>query len=200
MRAAGRSGAGSTALLAALFLAVGVVGGLALAYLTGNLPLGGSRAVTVEEVRELNELSSVQWTQSVPVMEESGGSVMVPEFLRGESVVLIAVGEVRAGVDLGKLQKEDVSVEEGRVTVDLPEPEILSSALDEERTEVYDRDQGLLNFNPDEDLETEARRDAVRRIEASARENGILEDAEANAETGLRSFLRSLGFEEIRFE
>lgn len=131
---------------------------------------------------------------------ESGAIPRVPEFLRGESVLLIATGEIRAGVDLDELRLGDVSVEEGRVTINLPEPEILSAALDEEETRVWDRDQGLLDFNPDEDLETEARREAVRRIEDSALDDGILDRAEENAETSLRSFIQSLGFEEVEFE
>jgi hypothetical protein len=188
-------------MLAALFLVVGAAGGLAFALFTGGL--GGLRQgsePTVKDIRKLEELSSVQWTQSVPVTQESGGFGPVPEFLRGESVVLIAVGEVRAGVDLGKLREGAVSAEDGRVTIDLPEPEILSSGLDEERTRVYDRDQGLLDFNPDEDLETEARREAVNRLEDSARENGILDQAGENARTSLRAFVQSLGFEEVEFE
>lgn len=196
-----RARGGSTLLLAALFLALGAAGGLGIAFLTGGLSgLGGDREVTVKDVQRLNELSSVQWTQSVPVTEESGGVSPIPEFLRGESVILIAVGEVRAGVDLAELEERDVNAEDGQVTIDLPAPEILSSGLDEERTRVYERDQGLLNFNPDEDLETEARRDAVSRIEASARENGILGQAEENAEISLRAFIQSLGFEEVEFE
>lgn len=201
MQERGRGGSGNTVLLAALFLAAGVAVGLGVAFFTGNLPsFGNDREVTLTDVQKLNELSSVQWTQSVPVTEESGGLGPVPEFLRGESVILIAVGEVRAGVDLSELEREDVNVEEGKVTLDLPEPEILSSALDEEDTRVYDRDQGLLNLNPDEDLETQARREAVSRLEDSARENGILGQAEENAETSLRAFVQSLGFEEVRFE
>jgi hypothetical protein len=188
-------------LTAALFLAAGVAGGLGVAFFTGSLPgLGEDREVTVEEVQKLNELSSVQWTESVIVPQESGENSFVPDFLRGESVVLIATGQVRAGVDLDELRRGDVSVEEGLVTIKLPEPEIFSSALDEEETRVYDRDQGLLDFNLDEDLETEARREAVSRLESSARDNGILEQAEENAETSLRAFIQSLGFEEVRFE
>lgn len=197
----GRAGVGNTLILATLFLAVGVVGGLGVAYVTGVVPLiGDDRAPTIKDVQKLNELSSVQWTQSVPVTEESGGAKLMPEFLRGESVVLIAVGEVRAGVDLDELREGDVSVEEDRVMIDLPKPEILSAALDEEETRVYDRDQGLLNFNPDEDLETEARREAVRRLEDSARDNGILNQAEKNAQTSLRAFIQSLGFAEVELE
>lgn len=193
---------GGTLFIAALFLLGGVAGGLGVAYMTGAMPFvgGEKRTVTVEEVRELNELATVQTTASVPVPQESGTITGVPEFLRGESVLLIAVGDVRAGVDLDNLQDGDVRVEDESVTIDLPEPEILSSGLDEERTQVYDREQGLLNFSPDEDLETEARRDAITDIEAAARENGILDRAQQNAETSLRTFIQSLGFEEVNFE
>lgn len=189
-------------MVAALFLLGGIAGGLGVAYLSGTMPFigGDERIVTVEEVRQLNELSTVQMTASVPVPQESGVIEPLPEFLRGESVLLIAVGEVRAGVDLDELEQGDVRVADESITIDLPEPEILSSGLDEERTRVYDREQGLLNFSPDEDLETEARREAITEIEAAARDNGILDRAQQNAETSLRSFTQSLGFEEVNFE
>ena len=191
-----------TLLVAALFLLGGIAGGLGVAYLSGTMPFigGDERIVTVEEVRQLNELSTVQMTASVPVPQESGVIEPLPEFIRGESVLLIAVGEVRAGVDLDELEQGDVLVADESITIDLPEPEILSSGLDEERTRVYDREQGLLNFSPDEDLETEARREAITEIEAAARDNGILDRAQQNAETSLRSFTQSLGFEEVNFE
>lgn len=191
-----------TLLVAALFLLGGIAGGLGVAYLSGTMPFigGDERIVTVEEVRQLNELSTVQMTASVPVPQESGVIEPLPEFIRGESVLLIAVGEVRAGVDLDELEQGDVRVADESITIDLPEPEILSSGLDEERTRVYDREQGLLNFSPDEDLETEARREAITEIEAAARDNGILDRAQQNAETSLRSFTQSLGFEEVNFE
>lgn len=163
-------------------------------------PRTESGDVVVEGVRGLDQLSTVQVTSSVPITRESGFIDNVPEFLRGERVLLIAVGDVRAGIDLAEVGEDDVRVEDERVTLDLPEAEILSSGLDEERTQVYDRDQGLLDFNPDEDLETEARRQAVREIEDTARENGVLEDANDRAESGVRSFVQSLGFEEVEFK
>jgi len=60
----------------------------------------------------------------------------------------VATGRVEAGVDLSKIGRDDVRVEGEGVTVRLPEPEILSASLDEEKTRVYDRDFGLLNLRP----------------------------------------------------
>ena len=86
------------------------------------------------------------------------------------------------------------------VTIRLPEPEILSVSLDEEQTRVYDRDFSPLNLRPDDELVEEARAAAVEEIEQAARQNNILKTAGRNAENSIRTFVTSLGFEEVRFE
>jgi len=155
--------------------------------------------VVVEGVRELDQLATVRWTESVPVTRQSGGDVL-DRLLSGEEVLVIAMGEVEAGVDLSEIGKDDVRVEGDTVTMRLPEPEILSSSLDEEKTRVYDRDFSPLNVRPDDELVEEARLRAIEKVEETARENGILETAEANAENSIRAFITTLGFEEVRFE
>ena len=154
--------------------------------------------VVVEGVRELDQLATVRWTESVPVTRQSGGDVL-DRLFSGEEVLVIATGEVEAGVDLSEIGKGDVRVEGDTVTMRLPEPEILSSSLDEEKTRVYDRDFSLLNVRPDDELVEEARLRAIEKVEEIARENGILETAEANAENSIRAFITTLGFEEVRF-
>lgn len=204
------SGFGVTLLLAILLVAAGVALGLGMAYVAGNVSWTrfvtgepetetATTEVVVEGVRELNELSSVQWTESVNVTRESGYE-NIPRFLSGERVLLVAVGEVRAGTDLDGIGSEDVRVAGESVTIDLPEPEILSTSLDEERTRIYDREQGLLNLRPNDTLVEEARLEAEREIETAARENGILAYAEDGTEDGIRAFVQTLGFEEVRFE
>lgn len=106
---------------------------------------------------------------------------------------------MEAGVDLSSLGKDDVRMEGERVEINLPEPEILDSSLDEEKTRLYDRDQGLLRLRPDDSLVEEARADAEDEILAAARENGILDTAENNAEDAIRAFVTTLGFEEVEF-
>jgi hypothetical protein len=155
--------------------------------------------VVVEGVRELDQLATVHWTESVPVTRQSGGDVL-DRLFSGEEVLVIATGEVEAGVDLSEIGKDDVRVEGDTVTMRLPEPEILSSSLDEEKTRVYDRDFSPLNVRPDDELVEEARLRAIEKVEETARENGILETAEANAENSIRAFITTLGFEEVRFE
>ena len=154
----------------------------------------------VEGIRDLNQLATARWTESVLVTRESGGT-QLERALTGERVLLVAVGEVEAGVDLADLSENDVQVSEDKVSIRLPEPEVLSSSLDEEKTAVYDRDEGLLLrfLSPDDQLAEEARDEAVQRVEDAALENGILDQAQSNAEDSIRSFVTTLGFEEVEF-
>lgn len=155
--------------------------------------------VVVEGVKELDQLATVRWRESIVVTRENGGDFL-DRLFSGERVLVVATGEVEAGVNLSDIGDEDVEVRDDTVTIRLPEPEILSASLDEERTRVYDRDYSPLNLRPDDDLVEEARAVAEDRIGAAARENGILRTAETNAEASIRAFVRTLGFSEVRFE
>lgn len=95
--------------------------------------------VVVEGIRELDQLATVRWTESVPVTRESGGTA-IERIFTGERVLLIATGEVEAGVDLSEIGSDDVRVSGESVTIRLPEPQILSVSLNERETRVYDRD------------------------------------------------------------
>jgi hypothetical protein len=202
-------GLGTTLVLALVIVVLGVALGVGLARYGSSLPIMGpllgekpprttTGPVVVEGIQELDQLATVRWTESVPVTKETGGAIL-DRLFNGEKVLVIATGEVEAGIDLGDIGKDDVSVNSDTVTIDLPEPEILSASLDEEKTRVYDRDFSPLNVRPDDDLVEEARLQAVEKIRDAARENKILDTAEHNAEDSVRAFVTTLGFEEVQF-
>jgi hypothetical protein len=202
-------GLGTTLVLALVIVVLGVALGVGLARYGSLLPIVGpllgekpprttTGPVVVEGIQELDQLATVRWIGSVPVTRETGGDVL-DRLFNGERVLVIATGEVEAGVDLGDIGKDDVSANGDTVTIDLPEPQILSASLDEEKTRVYDRDFSPLNVHPDDDLVEEARLQAVEKIRDAARENEILDTAEHNAEDSVRAFVTSLGFEKVRF-
>jgi hypothetical protein len=202
-------GLGTTLVLALVIVVLGVALGVGLARYGSSLPIMGpllgekpprttTGPVVVEGIQELDQLATVRWTESVPVTKETGGAIL-DRLFNGEKVLVIATGEVEAGIDLGDIGKDDVSVNSDTVTIDLPEPEILSASLDEEKTRVYDRDFSPLNVRPDDDLVEEARLQAVETIRDDARENKILDTAEHNAEDSVRAFVTTLGFEEVQF-
>ena len=202
-------GLGTTLVLALVIVVLGIVLGVGLARFGSSLPIVGpllgekpprttTGPVVVEGIKELDHLATVRWTESVPVTRETGGDIL-DRLFSGEKVIVIATGKVEAGVDLGDITEDDVSVGGDSVTIDLPQAEILSASLDEEKTRVYDRDFGPLNMRPDDQLVEEARLQAVEKIKGAARENEILDTAENNAEDSVRAFVTTLGFEEVRF-
>ncbi len=152
----------------------------------------------IHEVRALSRLETMQYTLEKVITAEVGQGAL--DFLFGDQLLLIAHGEVIAGVDLEKIGADDITVEEdGRVVIVLPRAEIFIAALDNEKTYVYDRDIGLLR-KAEIGLESEARRVAQSEFEKAAMEDGILEQAQLNAENFLYRFLRSIGVQDVRFE
>jgi len=83
--------------------------------------------------------------------------------------------------------------ENGVLTVNLPPAEILIATLDNEKSYVYDRQTGVLN-KPDPNLETQVRQVAEQEILKAALEDGILEQAQINAEAYLLKFFAALGY------
>ena len=156
--------------------------------------------VVVEGVRELDRLATVRVTESIIVTRQSASDNAFDRLFSGEKVLLVASGNVEAGVDLSEIGEGDVRVRDDTVTIRLPDPRVLSATLDEDKTRVYDRDYSLLNVRPDDDLVEEARVRAEQRIEEAARENDVLDTAARNAEDSIRAFVKPLGFREVRFE
>jgi hypothetical protein len=164
---------------------------------TPTVTIDTSRPTVIDRVRALGRLETVEYHMEKVVSGKSSGPL--PDFLTGDKILLVAYGEVTAGVDLSKLEPEDIAVVSDTVTIRLPEPELLHSTLDNSRTYVYDRETGLFS-KPDPDLETQVRQAAEQQIEQAALEDGILGKARANAEEVLRTLITGLGYKEVKFE
>src|SRR5215203_4024402 len=104
------SGFGTTLILALLLVIVSVAAGAGLVYLIWN-PSGPDKPAVVQGIHRINKLATVNYTTQVVVTEEENTEVFrqpLPSFLTGEKLLLVAVGDVEAGVDLGELHPEDV--------------------------------------------------------------------------------------------
>jgi hypothetical protein len=108
-----------------------------------------------------------------------------------DTVLLVAVGDVVAGVDLAKLADRDVSLDGTThvLHIRLPAAEVMSSTLDERATDV------LAARN--ERLEGEARAQAEALMREEAVDGGILDRARASSENTLRALLRPLGYADV---
>lgn len=148
------------------------------------------------EIRSLARLETASYTVEKVITAESGQGPF--SFLTGDKLLLVAHGQVIAGVDLSKMTEEDIIVSgDGTVFVTLPAAEVFVATLDNDATYVYDRDTGALGQQ--QDLETLARQEAERRIEEASLEDGILQMAQDNAEGYVRSLLIGLGFDNVEF-
>src|ERR1035438_231494 len=181
--------------------AYGIVAGVLLAaivYLaTRNLTRATAPVRTVDaasvvhEIQRLNELVSVKYTiQKVVGLEEG----KVP--FGSEKLLLFVQAEVLAGIDLSTLAAGDVKLlPDKRMQVTLPPPKIAHIVIDDKATKVWDRRitwwTPWVPYNPD--LERQARLAAPAAIERAAIEMGILEQAQRNAEAGIRGLLGTFG-------
>lgn len=150
----------------------------------------------IREVRTLARLETIQYTiEKVVTADKGQGSL---EFLFGDELIFVAHGIVIAGVDLSKVEVNDIWWDSGVLYVDLPEAEIFIATLDNDKSYIYDRDKGLFTKG-DIHLETAARQVAEDEIEKAALEDGILDLAALNAETYLYRLFRTLNIEDVVF-
>jgi len=168
----------------------------------GTAPAGptpvfyASAEAVIESVQSLSRLETVSYHIEKVITAETGQGPL--GFLFGDKVLLIAYGEVIAGIDLTGIGADDVlTTDDGKAYLRLPAAEVFVATLDNERTYVYDRRTGVIGMNPQ--LETAARQEAERLILEAAMENGIEATAAGNAQAVLQSFLLGLGFKEVHF-
>jgi hypothetical protein len=145
----------------------------------------------INEVRALARLETIQYSVEKVITGETGGGTFKALF--GDKLLFVGHGTVIAGIDMQKLQPEDMRFENGVLRVKLPPAEIFIATLDNEKSYVYQRDTGIL-AKPDINLETLVRQNAEAEIRKAALEDGILQQAQANAEAYLFKFFAALGY------
>jgi hypothetical protein len=156
------------------------------------------QAAVVKEMRELSRLETATFTleKIVEAGKTTTTGTKLEEFLVGDKLLLIANGQVIAGFNLENMAEEDIKIEGSSIEIDLPPPQILVSKLDNEKTKVYDRDTGVFTKG-DQDLESEARKNAEISIRQAACEADILEQAKNNGNKQVTALLKAFGFESI---
>ena len=115
-----------------------------------------------------------------------------------DAILLVAVGQATLGVDLSKLTEADISMDltSKTATLHLPAPEVFQAGLDENATYVYTRTTSVL-AKRNEQLETQARREAVAAIRKAADTPEMKTRAKVQAEKQITSLVRQLGAERV---
>ncbi|MBT2414105.1 DUF4230 domain-containing protein [Streptomyces sp. ISL-12] len=198
--------------------AVGAVA-LVLVVLFAGLRLSvipGLRDLFGTETRDRSGPALLESIQNVSRYEAASGNFQVvvdlekdtkflPDAVRGSRTLYVGAGSVDAYVDLGKVGRDDVTVDEDRTsaTLRLPHAALGKPALDPERSYAVSKQRGLLDrlgdlFSDNPNSEQAVQKLAVRHIGDAAKESGLTSRAETNTTQMLQNLLRSLGFKEVR--
>jgi hypothetical protein len=162
---------------------------------------GGSPPAVVLAVHDLAQLESTSFHMEKVVEVSEAQSHLWGLVEAHDAILLVAVGDVVAGVDLSKLGERDVSVdaETHTLRLHLPPATILHTVLDEGATHVYQRSTDVL-AQRNEQLEGAARARAQEAILKAAVDAGILDRARKSAEQTLRALSRSMGYEHAEID
>lgn len=155
-------------------------------------------ATVLVAVRNLARLESVSFHMERVIDFKSSQSHLYGLLQGDDALLLVAAGDVVAGVDLTKMRDGDVMIEPTahRAYLTLPEPELLLVRLDNQRTYVHSRKTDVF-AQRDIELETKARQEAEGSIRDAALNDGILTKARANAAQTLTALVRSLGYDQV---
>jgi len=151
----------------------------------------------IREVQSLARLETIQYTVEKVITAEINQGVFGPLF--GDRLLFVAHGYVIAGVDLAKTSTDNLWLEDGILYVELPEAEVFVATLDNDQSYVYDRETGLFRKS-DPGLETAARQVAEKEILTTAIEDGILLQAQQNAEVYMERLFNTLGYLKVVFQ
>src|ERR1700722_16105880 len=153
----------------------------------------------VQRIQRLNRLETVVYSIDT-VVEGSKSSVILPDLLAGDRILLVVHGQSIAGIDLSQLKPEDVRIDEkngGRsIHVTLPASQLFVTTIDNQHTRVYARSTGLL-VPVDQNLESDTRAKAEEQLQKAALDDGILDAARKNARATVTTLLYSLGFQNV---
>ncbi|GGS43083.1 DUF4230 domain-containing protein [Streptomyces griseoviridis] len=198
------------AVAAVALVLVVLFAGLRLSVIPGLKGLFGSEThdrsgpALLESVQDLSRYEAASGNFQV-VVDLEKDTRFLPDAVRGSRTLYVGAGTVDAYVDLGKVGRDDVTVDEDRTsaTLRLPHAALGAPALDPERSYAVSKQRGLLDrlgdlFSDNPNGEQAVQKLAVRHIAEAAKESGLTERAESNTKEMLQNLLRSLGFKEVR--
>lgn len=148
----------------------------------------------IYEIRSIGTLSTSEYTVSKIIKLNDKGDW----YTWGDRKILISCkAKIKAGVNLNRLAPEDIKVEGKKITIELPEAEIISFEMnpDQIKTEMIDVSGFRADFSQKE--KNHILQLGEKSIRKDLKQLNILQDAETNAIIFLTDFYKNLGFEEI---
>lgn len=150
----------------------------------------------INQIQALARLETIEYSvQQVVEVDDKQGTFA---FLYGTKMLIQVKGKVIAGIDMQKLQPGDMQLQTSVLYVKLPPAEIFITALDESKTQIWNIQNGIFT-RPDPNLVIDGLQGAQDKILQAALEDGILDQAQKNAEAYLTKFFAALGYKNTIF-
>ncbi|MFF4345832.1 DUF4230 domain-containing protein [Streptomyces sp. NPDC001530] len=183
--------------------------GLRLSVLPGLRDLFGTEThdrsgpALLKSIQDMSRYDAASGNFQVVVDLEKDAKYL-PDAIRGTRTLYVGAGTVDAYVDLGRLDKNDVTVNDDRTsaTLQLPHAALGKPALDADHSYAVSKQRGLLDrlgdlFSDNPNSERAVQKLAVKHIGEAAKDSRLTARAEANTTGMLEGLLRSLGFKEV---
>lgn len=193
-------------LSAVVLVFVLLLAGLRLAVLPGLGDIFGeetndrSGPALLESIQDMSRYDAASGNFQI-VVDLEKDTKYLPDAIKGTRVLYVGAGTVDAYVDLGKIAKDDVTVNEDRTTATLrlPHAALGKPALNPDRSYAVSKQRGLFDritdlFSDNPNDEQAVQQLAVRHIGDAAKESGLTTRAEENTTSMLKGLLASLGF------
>jgi hypothetical protein len=184
-----------TAVILGVLATIVILSAMVFVYIMNTLPppeptptpLPPTPTPVVLEWRELGYLTSAEFTAATVV------ELQRERFGPDETILLMVVGKIQTGIEMGEIKDSDVKVEGTMVEIVLPRAMVTSVDLIPSQTRIFDR-----GWFPGEGLETEALDKGRTQLQDwVTTESNLLDISERLAKAQLENFLRQLGFEQI---
>lgn len=153
----------------------------------------------INEIRALARLETIQYTVSQVVKAQNPAAEGTFGFLYGQQILVEMHGSIIAGIDMEKILPGDMRLDGEVLYVKLPPAEIFATTLDLEKTRSYTLQDGLF-VEIDPNLVLNALQGGEDKIRGAALEDGILTQAQINAEAYLLRFFIALGYRTVIFD
>lgn len=156
-------------------------------------------ALLLKQIQKMQQLTTTTYNMET-IVPTSADRTWGENWTIGTTKLLyLAKGEVKAGIDLSQLTKEDVDVSKNKIAIVLPAAEILDSKIDVSNSRVYHYDRGFLNLGPDiaPQLQTLAQQKTLNKIVVSACDEGILKTASEEGQRAIAHFLDMISDKEV---
>ena len=148
----------------------------------------------LRELQGMQEIHTASFSIQTVVTGENRRKVLWYIPFGRTRMLYVAVGEVRAGVDLGQLNSENIRIQHNTLHIKLPAVQVLDFKLDVSQSRIYDVRRSLF-LAPDASLlHQDIQQQALEQTREAALKSGILATAEQNAVRMVKGLFSDLGY------